>query len=58
MKGGTVFNFVDDGIHSALEQAFDAAGGADVRLGGARPRYGNTWTQDWSTNCISPSHPC
>ncbi|WP_207840657.1 dihydrofolate reductase family protein [Williamsia soli] len=34
MKGGTTFNFVDDGIHSALEQAFDAADGADVRLGG------------------------
>ncbi len=34
MKGGTVFHFVTDGIHSALEQARDAAGGRDVRLGG------------------------
>jgi dihydrofolate reductase len=34
MEGGTTFNFVTDGIESALEQAFDAAGGADVRLGG------------------------
>jgi dihydrofolate reductase len=34
MQGGTVFNFVDDGIESALEQAFAAAGGEDVRLGG------------------------
>jgi dihydrofolate reductase len=34
MEGGTVFNFVTDGIESALEQAVAAAGGADVRLGG------------------------
>jgi dihydrofolate reductase len=34
MKGGTVFRFVTDGIHAALEQARDAAGGRDVRLGG------------------------
>ena len=34
MEGGTTFFFVDDGIESALEQAFDAAGGLDVRLGG------------------------
>ncbi len=34
MAGGTTFHFVDDGIEAALERAFDAAGGADVRLGG------------------------
>lgn len=34
MEGGTTFHFVDDGIEAALERAFDAAGGADVRLGG------------------------
>jgi dihydrofolate reductase len=34
MQGGTTFHFVDDGIESALEQAFDAADGADVRIGG------------------------
>src|SRR5450432_3517727 len=34
MKGGTEFRFVTDGIHSALQQAKDAAGGLDVRLGG------------------------
>jgi dihydrofolate reductase len=34
MQGGTTFFFVDDGIESALMQAFDAANGADVRLGG------------------------
>ena len=34
MQGGTTFHFVDNGIHAALEQAFDAANGADVRLGG------------------------
>jgi dihydrofolate reductase len=34
MKGGTEFRFVTGGIHAALEQARDAAGGLDVRLGG------------------------
>jgi len=34
MKGGTVFHFVTDGIRAALQQARDAAGGRDVRLGG------------------------
>ncbi len=34
MKGGTEFRFVTDGIHSALAQAREAAGGKDVRLGG------------------------
>jgi dihydrofolate reductase len=34
MDGGTTFHFVTDGIESALEQAFEAADGADVRLGG------------------------
>jgi dihydrofolate reductase len=34
MQGGTTFHFVDDGIEAALERAFDAANGQDVRLGG------------------------
>src|SRR5579862_6891988 len=34
MKGSTTFHFVTDGIHSALQQATDAAKGKDVRLGG------------------------
>jgi dihydrofolate reductase len=34
MEGGTVFHFVTDGIHAALEQAKAAAGEKDVRLGG------------------------
>jgi dihydrofolate reductase len=34
MAGGTEFRFVTDGIHAALEQAREAAGGRDVRLGG------------------------
>jgi dihydrofolate reductase len=34
MKGGTVFRFVTEGIHAALQQARDAADGRDVRLGG------------------------
>lgn len=32
--GGTVFHFVNDGIESALEQAREAAGGRDIRIGG------------------------
>src|SRR6266849_5361887 len=34
MAGGTVFHFVTEGIHAALEQATAAAGGGDIRLGG------------------------
>jgi dihydrofolate reductase len=34
MEGGTTFHFVTDGVEAALERAFDAAGGKDVRLGG------------------------
>lgn len=34
MEGGTTFHFVTDGIESALRQAFAAAQGKDVRLGG------------------------
>jgi len=34
MQGGTVFHFVTEGIHAALERASEAAGGRDVRIGG------------------------
>jgi dihydrofolate reductase len=34
MQGGTTFHFVTDGIESALEQAWAAAGEKDVSLGG------------------------
>ena len=34
MQGGTVFHFVTDGIEAALERAYEAADGRDVRLGG------------------------
>jgi dihydrofolate reductase len=34
MEGGTSFTFVNDGIESALRQAFAAAKGKDVRIGG------------------------
>ena len=34
MAGGTEFRFVTDGIHAALQQARDAAGNRDIRLGG------------------------
>lgn len=34
MAGGTVFHFVTDGIHAALERARDAAGDQDVKIAG------------------------
>jgi dihydrofolate reductase len=34
MKGGTVFHFVTDGIHAALQRAKDAAKDKDIRIGG------------------------
>jgi dihydrofolate reductase len=34
MAGGTTFHFVTDGPETALQRAFEAAGGRDVRLGG------------------------
>lgn len=34
LQGGTSFTFVTDGIESALNQAFKAAQGKDVRIGG------------------------
>ena len=34
MQGGTVFHFVTDGIHAALERTRAAAQGGDVRIGG------------------------
>jgi dihydrofolate reductase len=34
MEGGTIFFFVTDGIHSALDQARAVAGTKDVKIGG------------------------
>jgi dihydrofolate reductase len=34
MEGGTTFHFVTGGIEDALQRAFAAAGGKDVRVGG------------------------
>src|SRR3984893_10042755 len=34
MNGGTVFHFITDGIHAALQRATQAAGSSDIRLGG------------------------
>jgi dihydrofolate reductase len=34
MEGGTVFHFVTDGIHAALERARQAAGDKDILIGG------------------------
>jgi dihydrofolate reductase len=34
MQGGTIFHFVTDGIHAALDRAREAAGDKDIRVGG------------------------
>jgi dihydrofolate reductase len=34
MEGGTVFHFVTDGIHEAMERAKEASQGKDVEIGG------------------------
>jgi dihydrofolate reductase len=34
MEGGTIFYFVTDGIHAALEHALEVAGDRDVKIGG------------------------
>lgn len=34
MEGGTIFHFVTEGIHVALERARTAANGKDIRIGG------------------------
>ena len=40
MAGGTTFHFVTGGIHEALAQARQAAGGLDVRIGGGAATIG------------------
>ena len=57
MQGGTTFNFVTDGIEAALSRAFEAAGGADVRLGVAWRRSSSTYAPDSSTSCTWRSRP-
>lgn len=52
MEGGTTFHFVTDGIHSALERAFDSANGNDVRVGGGV----NTIRQYLSAQLIDELH--
>jgi dihydrofolate reductase len=52
MQGGTTYHFVDNGIEAALERAFDAAGGKDVRLGGGA----STIQQYLSSGLIDEMH--
>jgi dihydrofolate reductase len=52
MKGGTTFHFITDGIHSALEQAKQAANGKDVRVGGGA----NTVRQYLQAKLIDEMH--
>jgi dihydrofolate reductase len=52
MEGGTTFYFVTEGVESALEQAREAAGGRDVRIGGGA----NTIRQYLETGQIDEMH--
>lgn len=57
MKGGTTFYFVTEGIEYALDQAFEAANGKDVRLGGGVStirQYLNAGLVDQMHIAISP----
>src|SRR5215218_11479533 len=58
MDGGTVFHFVTDGIEAALERAYEAANGQDVRLAAAPPRSGSTCVPGWSTRYIWRMRRC
>lgn len=56
--GGTVFHFVNDGIHAALDQAREAASDRDVRIAGgvqAVQQYLNAGLVDELTLHISPN---
>jgi dihydrofolate reductase len=52
MEGGTVFHFVTDGIEVALERAYQAADGQDVRLAGG----GSTIQQYLRTGLVDEMH--
>jgi dihydrofolate reductase len=55
--GGTTFHFVNDGIEAALDQAREAAGDRDVRIGGGGTtilEYLNTGLIDEFTIALSP----
>ena len=55
--GGTTFHFVNDGIEAALEQAREAAGERDVRIGGGAAtilQYVNAGLVDEFTIALSP----
>jgi dihydrofolate reductase len=57
MQGGTTFHFVTGGIESALEQARDAAGALDARLGGGPRPCARTSAPAWSTSSTCRSCP-
>ena len=58
MEGGTVFHFVTDGIEAALERAYEAADGQDVRLAGGAPRSSSICVPGWSMRCIWRTRRC
>jgi dihydrofolate reductase len=55
--GGTTFHFVNDGIHSALDRAREAAGDRDVRIAGGSEtilEYVNAGLVDEFSIAVSP----
>jgi dihydrofolate reductase len=52
MEGGTVFHFVTEGIHAALECARAAAGGQDTRLLGGVATIRQYLRLAWLKRCI------
>ncbi|WP_198169618.1 SRPBCC domain-containing protein [Agromyces laixinhei] len=51
-RGGTTFHFVNDGIHSALDRAREAAGNRDVRIAGG----GETIVQYLNAGLVNEFH--
>ncbi|WP_139416099.1 dihydrofolate reductase family protein [Agromyces laixinhei] len=51
-QGGTTFHFVNDGIHSALDRAREAAGNRDVRIAGG----GETIVQYLNAGLVNEFH--
>ena len=55
---GTAYNFVTDGIESALERAREAAGDKDVLIAGGAQTPGSTSPPGWWTSSSSTSPRC
>ena len=58
MEGGTVFHFVTGGLEEALEAAYQAADGQDVRLAGGAQPSSNICAPVWSMKCTWRTRRC